>query len=109
MGNMVNKQPSIFEAMDNISSNYILSMDYHALSRMGDEPYCNKFTLITQDILDKQFNKLDIQYLSIRIKKGHKPLIDIFNRNIEYKKIDIDETFPQYILDNIDKFKKWII
>jgi beta-1,4-mannosyl-glycoprotein beta-1,4-N-acetylglucosaminyltransferase len=35
--------------------------------------------------------------------------IDIFDRNIQYKKIDIDETFPQYILSNIDKYKKWII
>ena len=35
--------------------------------------------------------------------------IDIFNRNIEYKKIDIDHSYPKYILDNKDKFKKWII
>ena len=35
--------------------------------------------------------------------------IDIFDRNIEYKKIDIDETFPEYILSNIEQFKKWII
>jgi beta-1,4-mannosyl-glycoprotein beta-1,4-N-acetylglucosaminyltransferase len=35
--------------------------------------------------------------------------IDIFDRNIEYKKIDIDESFPQYILSNIEQFKKWII
>jgi hypothetical protein len=79
MGNTINNQASIFETLDKISSDYILSMDYNALSRMGNEEYCNKFTMITKDILDKQFNKLDIQYLSIRIKKGHKPLIDIFN------------------------------
>jgi beta-1,4-mannosyl-glycoprotein beta-1,4-N-acetylglucosaminyltransferase len=35
--------------------------------------------------------------------------IDIFDRNIEYKKIDIDESFPEYILSNIEQFKKWII
>ena len=84
MGNSHNnnsKPQSICETLDNISSNYILSMDYRALSHMSDEEYCNKFTLITQDLLDKKFNKLDIKYLTIRIKKGHKPLIDIFNRS----------------------------
>ena len=79
MGNSYNKPESICETLDNISSNYILSMDYRALSHMSDEEYCNKFTLITQDLLDTKFNKLDIKYLTIRIKKGHKPLIDIFN------------------------------
>ena len=35
--------------------------------------------------------------------------IDIFDRNFKYEKIDIDDTFPKYILENINKYKDWII
>ena len=34
---------------------------------------------------------------------------DIFDRNFKYEKIDIDDTFPKYILENINKYKDWII
>ena len=34
---------------------------------------------------------------------------DLFNRNIEYKPIKIDETFPDYIVKNKDFLKKWIV
>jgi beta-1,4-mannosyl-glycoprotein beta-1,4-N-acetylglucosaminyltransferase len=34
---------------------------------------------------------------------------DIFDRGISYKKIQIDNSFPEYIVDNKEKFKDWII
>ena len=34
---------------------------------------------------------------------------DIFDRGFSYKKIEIDHTFPRYIIENKEKFKKWII
>ena len=34
---------------------------------------------------------------------------DIFNRDIIYKKIQIDNSFPKYIVDNKEKLKEWII
>ena len=34
---------------------------------------------------------------------------DIFNRKISYKKVQIDNSFPRYIIENKDKFKEWII
>jgi len=34
---------------------------------------------------------------------------DIFDRNFKYAKIDMDNTFPKYILENINKYKDWII
>jgi beta-1,4-mannosyl-glycoprotein beta-1,4-N-acetylglucosaminyltransferase len=43
--------------------------------------------------------------ISEKINRG----IDIFNRNIEYKKVEIDNSFPEYICKNVEKFKKWII
>lgn len=35
--------------------------------------------------------------------------VDIFDRNIEYRKVEIDSTFPEYIFNNTSKFRKWII
>jgi beta-1,4-mannosyl-glycoprotein beta-1,4-N-acetylglucosaminyltransferase len=55
-----------------------------------------------------EFNKADfsnLKNIEEKIKKGQ----DIFDREISYKKVPIDESFPQYILDNKEKFKDWII
>ena len=40
-----------------------------------------------------------------KIKMGK----DIFDRNISYKKVAVDNSFPKYIVDNKEKFKDWII
>ena len=34
---------------------------------------------------------------------------DIFGRGIKLKKIDIDDTYPEYIVNNKDKYSDWII
>ena len=34
---------------------------------------------------------------------------DIFDRDIIYKKVKIDNSFPKYIVDNKEKFQEWII
>ena len=34
---------------------------------------------------------------------------DIFDRGISYKKVQIDDMFPKYIVDNKEKLKEWII
>ena len=47
----------------------------------------------------------DIEYIKKQISKGE----DLFQRDIKYKKIDIDDTFPDYIVKNKDKFKVWIM
>jgi beta-1,4-mannosyl-glycoprotein beta-1,4-N-acetylglucosaminyltransferase len=35
-------------------------------------------------------------------------LEDIFDRNISYKKVKIDQSFPQYLIKNIDLYSNWI-
>ena len=55
-----------------------------------------------------EFNKIDNtneESISLKIEKGQ----DIFKRDHNLKKIDIDSSFPKYILENKDKLKKWII
>ena len=56
----------------------------------------------------QEFNKDDFtneKQIAERIKNEQ----DLFNRNIKYKKIEIDESFPKYILENKTMFKEWII
>ena len=35
--------------------------------------------------------------------------IDLFNREINFEKIPFDKTFPEYIFNNQEKFKDWIL
>ncbi len=34
---------------------------------------------------------------------------NIFGLGFSYKKVEIDHTFPRYIIDNKEKLKQWII
>ena len=56
----------------------------------------------------QEFNKddfVDEKKIEERINNGK----DLFNRSFEYKKIEIDESFPKYILENRAIFEEWII
>jgi len=69
----------------------------------------------TENILKKmksfahgEFNEPNLRNLEAineKIIKGK----DIFDREISYKKVQIDNSFPKYIVDNKEKFKEWII
>ena len=43
--------------------------------------------------------------IKLKLEKGE----DILERGYRIKKIDIDNTFPQYIVDNKNKLKQWIV
>ena len=43
------------------------------------------------------------------IKKKIDLGIDLFDRGYKFKKVDLDNTFPQYIVDNKAKLKEWIL
>ncbi len=61
-----------------------------------------------QSFAHGEFNKssiIDEESISLKIEKGE----DIFERGHSLKKVDIDSSFPDYILKNKDKLKKWII
>ena len=34
---------------------------------------------------------------------------DLFKRNFNYEKVELDKTFPKFILENKDLFKEWIV
>ena len=55
-----------------------------------------------------EFNKTNIsneENIKLKIEKGQ----DIFERGHNLKKVEIDSSFPKYILQNKDKLKKWIV
>ncbi len=43
------------------------------------------------------------------IKKKIDQQVDLFNRGHKYKKVKFDNYFPKYIVDNKEKFNKWIL
>ena len=49
-------------------------------------------------------DKSNEENIRSKIEKGE----DIFNRGYEIKKVELDSSFPKYIFENKDKFKKWI-
>tara|TARA_Y100000590_G_scaffold318718_1_gene360641 strand:+ start:4874 stop:5683 length:810 start_codon:yes stop_codon:yes gene_type:complete len=55
-----------------------------------------------------EFNKIDFTNEK-KIKEKINLKKDIFGRSITYKKVPIDNSFPEYIIKNQDKFKEWII
>ena len=56
-----------------------------------------------QEFNKEEFTNTDM--IKKRISSGE----DLFQRKIEYKKVDIDESFPEYIYKNKDMFKNWIL
>ena len=55
-----------------------------------------------------EFNKenfTNLENIKEKISMGK----DIFNRGITYKKVELDNSFPKYLLQNKEKFKQWII
>ena len=54
-----------------------------------------------------EFDKEDIKDKEQIIKKMNNGE-DIFNRNYNFKKIDIGDDFPEYLIKNRDKYRNWI-
>ena len=55
-----------------------------------------------------EFNRDDIvneENIRLKIEKNE----DIFERGYKIKKIEMDESFPKYVLDNKEKLKEWIV
>tara|TARA_B110001454_G_C12707820_1_gene429377 strand:- start:933 stop:1739 length:807 start_codon:yes stop_codon:yes gene_type:complete len=55
-----------------------------------------------------EFNTSDFTNESI-ITEKIKMQKDIFSRGFTYKKVEVDKSFPEYILKNLDKYKNWIL
>ena len=56
-----------------------------------------------QEYNTKEFTNTDL--IKKKISMGE----DLFQRKIKYKKIEIDDSFPEYIFKNKDRFKDWVL
>jgi hypothetical protein len=61
---------NFYEVIDFISTYYILTMDFKSLSKLSDKEYCNKIVLLSTDIIDKNFNEMEVTFLQKRVKDG---------------------------------------
>lgn len=74
MGNASSTDKSLREyktlenVLDYIASNYILTSDFKTLTNLHEEQYCQDLVILTRDILDKNFNEMELTYLSQRVK-----------------------------------------
>ena len=51
---------------------------------------------------DEKFSSVLVSENNIKKKK------DLFGRGHIYKNIEIDNSYPNYLVENIDKYRKWI-
>ena len=58
---------------------------------------------VHQELNITEYN--DVNNIKKRISDGK----DIFDREFNYSKIDVDQRFPEYIYKNTNKFKDWIL
>ena len=61
-----------------------------------------------EDMAHTEFNKLEFKKINL-IEKKIKNLKDPFNRKQNLKKVSIDETYPDYIKDNQNLYRDWIL
>ena len=60
-------------------------------------------TFAHSEFSSKEFSS--VENINKKIQKRQ----DLFNRGHLYEYVDIDNSFPNYLLKNIDKYKKFII
>ena len=54
-----------------------------------------------------QYNRDEFTSIKV-IKKNIHEMRDLFNRGHKYYRVNLDNTFPEYILNNKNKFNQWI-
>ena len=81
----------------------ILNGGWHFSYLQTPEQILNKIKSFSHGEYNNE--NLNLKNIEIKILKNE----DIFDRGFKLKKVDLDQSYPKYILDNKDKFLKWII
>ena len=58
-------------------------------------------TFAHEEYAESEYSNIDI------IRKNIQQHKDLFKRNLTYQKVDLDITFPKYILENKQKLSYW--
>lgn len=61
---------NFYDIIDYIATYYILTMNFKSLSKLSEKEYCDKLVVLTSDIIDKNFNHMEVNYLGQRVKNG---------------------------------------
>ena len=93
-----------FWNFNRISWNIINNGGWHFSYLMKPEQIKKKISSFAHaEYNNSNFNTIEKIERAINNKK------DIFGRDMFYEKVDLDETFPEYILNNQNKFINWIL
>jgi hypothetical protein len=67
--NELKKKP-ISQIIDYIATQYILTANFKSLENLIDKKYCDDLVILTSDIIDRYFTKIEVEYLVQRVEKG---------------------------------------
>ena len=76
-----NKNIPLYEKIDHIASDYILTSDFKSLQNLKQKEYCTKLVVLTSDILEKFLTTSDIIYLQQKMKKGIENPINLMTKS----------------------------
>ena len=82
----------------------IMSGGWHFNNLMKPESISLKLKTFAHSEFSKN-EYSDVEIIRSKIEKG----IDLFKRGHKYKKVDIDNSFPEYLTSNYEKFKSFIL
>jgi hypothetical protein len=66
----LNNTKMLYDEIDYIAADYILTSDFKSLERLKEKEYCNKLVVLTSEILEKYLAPKDIVFLQQKMKKG---------------------------------------
>ena len=91
-------------------NNIIDNGGWHFCNLKNPENLLYKYKNLCETNDPHNFNeKIDDKYLNVdeirnRVKNGS----DIIGRNDYFLKVEIDNSFPEYLVNNLDNYKDWI-
>ena len=100
-----------FWRLDKLRLNNIINDGgWHFCNLKKPEQLLYKYKNLCETNDPVNFNeKIDEKYLSLdSINKMITEKKDIIGRNHNYKKVSIDKSFPNYLLENLSNYKEWI-
>ena len=76
---------------------------WHFSYLLTPEQIITKFKSLAETSWDND-KFINLEYIKKQIKQKK----DLFNRGYTYEHVQINEKYPKYILQNLEKYKKWI-
>ena len=76
----------LLEKIGDIAGNYASSLNFEELTNLFDDSYCSQIEILTKDVLDKNLNTVEIEYLAQHQQKGE---------NVDFTKVQ-DTTYVKH-------------